>query len=39
MIAVNDEMGFQVVAHAAYWLREIRPLNTVSGGHPPPVPA
>ncbi len=25
MIAVNDEMGFGVVAHAAYWLREITP--------------
>ena len=25
MIAVNDEMGFRVVAHAAYWLREIGP--------------
>ena len=23
MIAVNDELGFRVVAHAAYWLREI----------------
>ena len=23
MIAVNDEMGFQVVAHSSYWLREI----------------
>ncbi len=23
MIAVNDEMGFEVVAHSAYWLRNI----------------
>ena len=23
MIAVNEEMGFEVVAHSAYWLRNI----------------
>ena len=38
MIAVNDEMGFGVVAHAAYWLRDIAALNPVAArpsGLPP----
>jgi GNAT superfamily N-acetyltransferase len=25
MIAVNDEMGFEVVAHSSYWLKRLRP--------------